>query len=204
METNMKRFTEYLQESVVEKKYDFRVKIAGDITKENETKLESLLGKFKVSSFKKSATTPVQQFPLDFPNIQNSQVNIYEVTLDYPTTSFELTEYLTSGLAVEKQHLVVRKPGEPLEEYQDQSPIRAGNNPLLTDSDYKESPNAKFEDYYGDKYNTGFVKELNDILKLQRKARGEEIPTEGAAKYNIDAAQNNTSPIKETDYDPRK
>ena len=204
METNMKRFTEYLQESVIDKKYDFRVKIAGDITKDNETKLEAMLGKFKVSSFKKSATTPVQQFPLDFPNIQNSQVNIYEVTLDYPTTTFELTEYLTSGLSVGRQHLVVRKPGEPLEEYQSGEPIRQGEKALLTDPDYKESPNATFEDYYGDKYNTGFVKELNDILKLQRKARGEEIPTEGDAKYNIDVAQNNTSPIKETDYDPRK
>ena len=200
----MKRFTEYLQEGITDKKYDFRVKIAGDITKENETKLESMLGKFKVSSFKKSATTPVQQFPLDFPNIQNSQVNIYEVTLDYPTTTFELTEYLTSGLAVGRQNLVVRKPGEPLEEYQSGEPIRQGEKALLTDPDYKESPNATFEDYYGDKYNTGFVKELNDILKLQRKARGEEIPTEGDAKYNIDVAQNNTSPIKETDYDPRK
>jgi hypothetical protein len=203
METNMKRFTEYLQEGITDKKYDFRVKIAGDITKENETKLESMLGKFKVSSFKKSATTPVQQFPLDFPNIQNSQVNIYEVTLDYPTTTFELTEYLTSGLAVGRQNLVVRKPGEPLEEYQSGEPIRQGEKALLTDPDYKESPNARFEDFYGDKYNTGFVKELNDILKLQRKARGEEIPTEGDAKYNIDVAQNNNSPLNQA-YDPRK
>lgn len=204
METNMKRFTEYLQESLVAKKYEFRVKIAGDVTSDSEAKLESLLDKFKVSSFKKSGTTPVQKFPLDFPKIKNAQVSIYEVTLDYPTTQFELTEYLISGLSVTKESLVVRKPGEPLEEYQSGEPIRQGEKALLTDPDYKEAGNPKFEDYYGDKYNSGFVKELNDILKLQRKARGEEIPSDGPAKYSTDVAENNTSPIKETDYDPRK
>ena len=66
---------------------------------------------------------------------------------------------------------------------------------MLNDPDYKESPNATFEDFYGDKYNSGFVKELNDILKLQRKERGEEIPTEGAAKFNTDAEPGTTSPI---------
>jgi hypothetical protein len=124
--------------------------------------------------------------------------------LDYPTTTFELTEYLTSGLSVGRQHLVVRKPGEPLEEYQSGEPIRQGEKALLTDPDYKESPNATFEDYYGDKYNTGFVKELNDILKLQRKARGEEIPTESAAKFNTDTTDNQESLLKFQAQDLRK
>jgi len=74
---------------------------------------------------------------------------------------------------------------------------------LLDDPDYKESPNATFEDYYGDKYNSGFVKELNDILKLQRKARGEQIPTESAAKYNTDADINTNSVMTQAP-DPRK
>ena len=96
-------------------------------------------------------------------------------------------------MKVNKQNLVVRSPNEPTEEYQNVQPKREGA--LLTDPDYKEAPNAKMEDYYGDKYNSGFVKELNDILKLQRKERGEEIPTDGPAKYNTDAAPGNTSPI---------
>jgi len=190
----MKSFKEHLTES--KKKYDFRIKIAGEMTTEQEDTMKSLLSRFTtgnaLAGFKKSKT-PIQALPLDFPQIKNCEVNIYEVVLDYPTTQFELTEYLSSGLGVGKQHLVVRSPMEPTEEYQNIEPKREGA--LLTDPDYKEAPNAQMEDYYGDKYNSGFVKELNDILKLQRKERGEEIPTESPAKFNTDAAPGNIGPI---------
>jgi hypothetical protein len=188
----MKSFTEYLTES--KKRYDFRIKIAGDMSSEQEDNMKRLLGRFTnentLTGFKKSKT-PIQAVPLDFPQVKNCEVNIYEVTLDFPTTQHELTEYLATELGIGKQNLVVRRPGEPSEEYQTPSEPREGA--LLNDPDYKEAGNPQFEDYYGDKYNTGFVKELNDILKLQRKERGEEIPTEGAAKYNTDAEPGNTS-----------
>jgi hypothetical protein len=188
----MKSFTEYLTES--KKQYDFRIKIAGEMSTEKEDTMKRLLGRFTnentLTGFKKSKT-PIQAVPLDFPQVKNCEVNIYEVTLDFPTTQFELTEYLATELGIGKQNLVVRRPGEPSEEYQ--MPAEKREGALLLDPDYKEAGNPQFEDYYGDKYNTGFVKELNDILKLQRKERGEEIPTEGAAKYNTDAEPGNTS-----------
>ena len=94
----------------------------------------------------------------------------------------------------------MRSPGEPLEEYQ--TPTEKREGALLTDSEYKEAENANWDDFYGDKYNSGFVKELNDILKLQRKERGEVIPEEKSATFNSETAQNNTSPIKQSDYNP--
>jgi hypothetical protein len=188
----MKSFTEYLTES--KKRYDFRIKIAGDVSSEQEDTMKRLLGRFTnentLTGFKKSKT-PIQAVPLDFPQVKNCEVNIYEITLDFPTTQFELTEYLAAELGIGKQYLVVRSPSEPSEEYQ--TPAKEREGALLLDPDYKEAGTPQFEDYYGDKYNTGFVKELNDILKLQRKERGEEIPTEGAAKYNTDAEPNNKS-----------
>ena len=155
-----------------------------------------------LKNFKKTAKTPIQELPLDFPQVKNCEVSIYEVSVDYPVTQYELTEYLTAELGVNKQNLVVRKPGEPTEEYQ--TPVEPREGALLDDPDYKESPDAQFEDYYGDKYNTGFVKELNDILKLQRKARGEEIPTEGAAKFNTDSEVKQESLLKFQAQDLRK
>ena len=196
----MKTFTQYLSESA--KKYDFRVKVAGEFTTEQESSLQSLLSKYSVSGFKKTGTTPIQALPLDFPQIKNCEVSIYEVVLDYPTTQQELTEYLSSSLGVGKSHLVVRSPTEPTEEYQHQEPKREGA--LLLDPDYKEAGSPQFEDYYGDKYNTGFVKELNDILKLQRKERGEEIPTESTVKYNTDTDEKQESLLKFQAQDLRK
>jgi hypothetical protein len=198
----MKNFKEYLSENIQSKKYEFRVKVAGTFSTEQETKLKSMLERFQVNAFKKVGTTPIQELPLDFPQVKNCEVNIYEVTLDYPTTQQELTEYLSSGLEVSRQKLVVRRPGEPSEEYQHQEPEREGA--LLNDPDYKEAGSPQFEDYFGDKYNSGFVKELNDILKLQRKARGEEIPTEGAAKFNTDNVDKQESLLKFQAQDLRK
>lgn len=192
----MKNFKEYLSES--KKQYPFKIKVAGEFSKDQEKTLESLLGRYTVANFKKSTTTPVQELPLDFPQLKNCEVHIYEVTLDYPSTQFELTEYLTTGLSVHKQNLVVRRPGEPTEEYQHQEGEKR-EGALLDDPDYKEAGSPKFEDYYGDKYNTGFVKELNDLLKLERKARGEQIPTEGVAKYNTDSDANTTGILKQAE-----
>lgn len=189
----MKSFKEHLNES--QKRYDFRIKIAGDFTTEQETNLKKILEKYVVSNWKKTGKTPIQELPLDFPQVKNCEVNIYEVTLDYPTTQFELTEFIANQCGVNRSHLAVRRPGEPTEEYQHVEEKRTGA--LLDDPNYKESPNAKFEDFYGDTYNTGFVKELNDILKLQRKERGEVIPTTEAAKFNTDSDAGKTSILKQ-------
>lgn len=188
----MKTFTEYLSEST--KQWPFRVKIAGTVTAEQEQSLKTLLGKFTIAEFKKVKTTPVQELPLDFPQVKNCEVNIYEVTLGYPSTQFELSEMLSSGLGINKQNLVVRSPNEPTEEYQHNEPAKR-EGALLNDPTYAEAGSPQFEDYYGDKYNTGFVKELNDILKLQRKARGEEVPSESPAQYNTDKPGNVNSPV---------
>jgi len=196
-----KTFKDYLSESITAKKHEFLVKVAGDFTKEQEAKMKSVLERYQVDGFKKVGVTPIQAFPLDFPQVKNCEVSIFEVTLDYPATQQELTEYLTQELGVSRQNLVVRRPGEPSEEYQ--TPIEKREGALLDDPNYKEAGSPKFEDYYGDKYNTGFVKELNDILKLQRKERGEVIPTEGKAVYNTDKPGNDKSNL-EAAPDPRK
>lgn len=199
----MKSFKEHLTES--KKQYDFRIKIAGDFTTEQESTLKKALDRYQVSSWKKSGKTPIQELPLDFPQVRNCEVNIYEVTFDYPTTQFELTEYIASNCGINKSHLAVRRPGEPSEEYQHVEDNKR-EGALLTDPDYKEAGSPKFEDYYGDKYNSGFVKELNDLLKLQRKERGEEIPNAGGGEFKLETAikDTNAKSILKQAQDPRK
>ena len=187
----MKSFKEYLSES--KRTYDFKVKIAGEVTTEQEATMKSLLAKYQVASFKKTGKTPVQALPLDFPRLTNTEVNIYEVSLDYPVASHELQNFLGNGLRILEQSIVVRKPGEPSEQYQ--NPAEPHEGALLTDSEYKESPNVDSTQFYGDKYNASFVKALNDDLKAKRKERGEEIPTEGAGQTLNDIPQGTTSPV---------
>lgn len=169
----MKSFTEYLTESV--KKYDFKIKVAHECDTASENKLKGLLERFSVSGFKKAGKTPIQELPLDFPTLRNQEVHIYEVTLDYPTTPQELTEYITSNMGISAQRLVVRNPNEPGEQYQ--TPAEKREGALLDDSEYKEATNANHDDYYGEGYNTKFLKGVNDDLQRLRKERGEQIPS---------------------------
>ena len=186
-----KSFKDYLTES--KRTYDFKVKIAGEFTTEQEECLKALLAKYQVVEFKKAAKTPVQALPLDFPRITNAEVNVFEVSLDYPVASHELQYYLGNGLRINEQAIVVRRPGEPSEEYQ--NPAEAREGALLNDSEYKESPNVDSKNYFGDEYNVSFVKALNNDLKAKREERGEKIPTEGAGQTTNDIPQGNTSPV---------
>lgn len=199
-ETDMRSFKEYLTES--KKTYDFKVKIAGTVSAENEALLKGLLEKFQVNSFKKTGTTPIQALPLDFPKIKHAEVHIYEVNLEYPTTHWELHEYISNNMRIGQDQIVIRRPGEPSEEYQ--APTQTREGALLTDPNYSEAPSIDSKTVYGTEYNMSFVKTLNDTIKAQRKEQGQEIPGETKVSYTTDSAENTKSPIQQSDYDPRK
>jgi hypothetical protein len=170
----MKTLKEYITESFNDKKYLFKVKIAGGIEQEVEDKVKTLLEKFKVENFAKNSTTPIQALPLDFPKLKNTSVNIYDVTLAYPTTPQELHEVICQGAKLHADQVVVRNPGEPTESYQVPAEERKGA--LLDDPDYKEADKIKSEDYYGDKYNQSLLKELAKASKERAKQQGLKIP----------------------------
>ena len=182
------------------KTYPFKVKVAGEMTSEQEDLMKVLLDKYQIVEFKKAGRTPVQALPLDFPRIQNAEVNIYDIVLDYPVTSHELINYIGNGLRIIEQRIVVRNPNEPSEAYQQKPESYKGA--LLNDPDHKEAPNADFNDFYGDKYNASFVKALTDDLKAQQTARGEHRPSEGIGETTNELPQGNTSPISKPSNGP--
>ena len=55
----MKSFVEYLIES--SKTYEFRIKIAGEVTDDQMQRIESLMEKFGLESITKPKRTPIQE-----------------------------------------------------------------------------------------------------------------------------------------------
>lgn len=195
----MKSFKDYLAESV--KTYSFKIKIAGDVTSEDEGTLKTALEQFSVAEFKKVGKTPIQSLPLDFPKVRNTEVSIYEVTTNYPATPQVLTDKVAMCLKRPFENVVVRTPNDPLEEYQQAKEKREGA--LLDDPDYKETTNADINNYYGEKYNTSFLKTLNDDANARRKARGEVIP-EGDQPEMKNKDADSKSVFNAVAPDPRK
>ena len=65
----MTDFKQYLAEST--KEYNYKIKVAGDLSEDFGSKLETVLKKYEVKTLSKGKKTPIQEMPLDFPNIKN-------------------------------------------------------------------------------------------------------------------------------------
>lgn len=183
----MKTFIDYLTES--KKIYEFKIGIAGDVPEDIEARMESALKKYGVSKVSKGKKTPIQERPLDFPRLKNIDVRYYEVELTYPTTSQVLQEYLGSCCEIEKSHIIVRTPGEPLERYQEDKTEETYETILTTEDLGGDSAQ---KDVGGNR-----VMELLKELEKARKERDHD-PMEGAPQgesKDIDNKENAKSVI---------
>lgn len=112
----MKTFAEYLTES--KKTYEFKVGVAGELPEGFADRMETSLKKYGVLKMSAGKSTPIQERPLDFPQLSNTNVTYYEVELSYPTTVQVLQEYIGQCCDVLQSNIIVRNPNEPQEQYQ--------------------------------------------------------------------------------------
>ena len=157
----MSTFQDYLTEAV--KSYDYKIKIAGASKDIDKNALETALQKFDLASMSAGKTTPIMTLPLDFPALSNESVTIFDVTTNYPESPRVMHEYLSDLLRIPMTHMVVRKPGEPTEEYQDEMQVAKksefANKLDSVETKFQEHP-VKGEEHYGDKHNMSLLKEL--------------------------------------------
>jgi len=173
----MSTFIQYLTESA--KSYDYKIKIAGDIDKDFATRMETALGKFEVAKMSAGKKTPIQSLPLDFPALSNESVTIFDVTTNYPASVIEMKEYIADYMKVSPAMVVVRKPNEPTEEYQETMKVATQSEykNKLQDIEYKDAPKVNAEDYHSSNANMSLLKEL-----LKDREENKEHPKE---KENI-------------------
>ena len=110
-------FEKYLTEA--KKEYKFSIGVAGELPEGFADKMETALQKFSVVSMGAGKKTPIQERPLDFPQLNNCEVTYYEVTMSYPTTPQVLEEYIPQCCDVDRAMVVVRTENDPGLEYQD-------------------------------------------------------------------------------------
>ena len=154
-------FRKYLSESA--QQYDYRIKVAGELDKDFGTKLEQGLQKFEVEKLSAGKTTPIQEAPLDFPQFKNTNVTIYELTTNYPASVFEMAEYIANYMNLARNQVVVKKPGEATEEYQDAMAKEKDESEfksVLQDVEYKDAPEVPKEKAFGDQANQSLFKQL--------------------------------------------
>jgi len=167
----MSTFTQYLTEAA--KSYDYKVKVAGMIADDFKNRMETALQKFELAKLSAGKKTPIQSMPLDFPALSNEEVTIFDVTTNYPVSVNVLKEYLADYMNVNASLIVVRKPGEPTEEYQDEMATAGKSdfaNKLASVEEKFEKHPVKGEEHFGDKHNMSLMREL---LKTRDRNLGE-------------------------------
>ena len=169
----MSTFATYLTEST--KTYEYKVKIAGDIDKNFSTRMETSLQKFEVQSLSAGKKTPIQLLPLDFPALKNESVTIYDLKTSYPVAVRELKEYIADYMKISPANVVIRKPGEPTEEYQEQiaNATKSEYKNKLQDIEYKDAPKVNAEDFHSTQANMSLLKELLKDKKPQEGVKQE-------------------------------
>ena len=168
MAEEKKSFVSYVAETKTEYKYVLKFAVH-DMTDKMVDCLEACLKKYnliKASSFRK---TPIQESPLDFPNVKNTEVYICDISMTYPASLDFLRTYVCNCLDLSPALLAVYSECDPRQIETDLYVDR-------TSKEYKDKYKARlgtaYEEIgegnpalYGEQYNIGFLQELEKVRK---------------------------------------
>lgn len=166
----MKSFTQYLAESA--KTYTFRIKVAKELSGDDLTRIENHLMKYDVTKVSAPKKMMLQSAPYDFPQLRGYEIYMIEFETNLPASAYQIQTEITNMIGIGDGFLKVRSDQEPLEKQEQQEMSEEDAKSLLEDDTYSEAESVNPEDYYGDKYNTSFVKELLKLRKDKENDNG--------------------------------
>lgn len=179
----MKSFKEYLTES--KKVYEFKVKIAGEVSSDATKQLKQALDKYKVEGCSAGRRTPIQESPVDFPDHKNVNVTIFDVTLAYPTNSVQVRASVSEGLKLPLSCVSVTNLKEEEEiELNHQHDEESGDSLLLQDYENDD----KGQSLVGETQKMALLKELNKTKHAGEQYKGvnDELLAKSAPKGGKD------------------
>lgn len=158
-------FTSYVYENKEE--YKYILKIAADEVGDNMLdKIEAAIVKYEPISASAFRKTPIQQNPLDFPNVSNTAVNTCDISLKYPASLDFMKTLISNALELPLSHIAVYSENDPRQIETDLFVKRSA--PDFKDG-YKTAlgndPDAAKDVPYGETQTTGFLKELEKVSK---------------------------------------
>ena len=162
-----KDLTDYIMLRKSEK--TFRIKFAFQPKDVDMDRVERHLKKYDVKDIGPISKTIFQKNPVDFADIKNSEIWIFDVVLGFPVTNASLKEELCRIFKTHPKYIVVRGEHDPLldqadEILEDQEDCEIANSededPKLLNAEYEEFAEyeAAAKDYYGDEYNEDMLK----------------------------------------------
>ena len=167
----MKSFKAYLTESI--RTYDFRVRIAGEVTTEAVAKMKSALELYKLESMSKPKRLPIQETSL-FPSMGPVEVNVIDISVAYPCNDDQIRNAIAECGCFAAQCIRVNGQGGAFEAIMDGTEVsnRGGKEgeAVLDEEEMKAEPVPK--DLVGDARIPSLIKELEETRKYEYPEAG--------------------------------
>jgi len=188
----MKSFLSYLTEST--RTYDFRIRIACEMSDDIMGKLKTILEMYKLESISKPRRLPIQETP-EFPNMGPVEVNVIDIVLGYPTNDEKIRSLIAECGCVPAACVRVTPTNSPYELVRDGKEIsnlhgKPGESVLMQAEMVAEK---KDEELVGDARIPGIMKELQDTRKYKYPDAAGGEPAD--AKTSNSYPQGQTSPV---------
>lgn len=182
MGITMKSFNEYLTES--KKTYEFKIKIAGDVDGEFKDKLKGAMERFSVVKMDNGKRLPIAERHLDFPQLENTNVTVFQVEVNYPTTTQVLENYVSQVCGCELNRIRVRTANQAAEHEEVKSKDKNSLDDTLLATEELGGESA--QDKVGQKHISSFLKDLAADSKSRShpdapKEKASEMPESGAS-----------------------
>lgn len=187
----MKSLKEYLVES--KQWFEYRVKFAGELDKEKLENFKRGLGQFDMESATNPKKTPITKDPFGFPGLENTEIHIMDVKLNYPASSDQIVELArVHGFDPNLVRVLDKNYDESMTEELERT-TTVDEKAKLEDTDYPATTPEQKE--AKDKYSEGF----KDIVKNAANTKFEIAGGKPEkAKFSTDKPQGKDSPMSKT------
>jgi hypothetical protein len=211
----MPQFVDYYNAN--KKQFKYTIKIAqNDLSADNASVLEQYLERYNLVEFRPFTKTPIQQNPIDFPNVRDSEVYITDIVVEYPITPNALHREVSSAMGINEQSIAIYSENDPRKQYEKEWLERVVGN-----KEYKENyktrlgntENWEEEPEYGQKYNENFLKSLKGTEDITDEVINDLSPSakrDSASASVVEFDGEGTDAVlndrwrNATDYSPRK
>lgn len=172
----MKTLNDYL--TLVEKEYNYRIKVAKELTEKQFDRMERILQKYDLLEVKSIHKTPIQKSPLDFATLDNVEVYIIDIVTRLPMSPTIFRNTMAETLRMHPNYIIVRGDNDPLDRYNQEIVDMQEQDYVvkMLDIDYK-SDGVDAADIHSPEYRENLVKDIetvtmeeNNNLKLFKKA----------------------------------
>jgi hypothetical protein len=192
----MKSFNEYLTES--KKMFEYRVKVAGELDTDQFKNLKRALEQFDIEGCTDPKKTPIVKDPFGFPGLENTEIHIFDITLNYPASSEQIVE-LARMQGFDPNRVRV------LSKDYDDSMTKELEGVEQTDKAKLETPDypaqTKEQKAASTKYSEGFKDIVQNAASTKFEIAGEKTPP---AKFNTDNKVDVNSPLSKVKRPAKK